>query len=154
MATFNELLAVAETSQPGIYVATILADIDGDGTIEQVQYGSHPNDHFGISPEVREAITDWMNHRKPVTPYVPPTAEQLRANFPPLTGRQLLRVLYDIGITEDQIDAGLNGDAVALIEWKKASSYERLHPLIVEMATAFNLPPEQVDNLWEYALTI
>ena len=154
MAEFIELLAVAATPQPEVYVATILADIDGDGVIEQVPYGSLPNDRFGIAPEVRAAVTEWINRHKPVTPYVPPTVDQLRAAMTPLTGRQLLRVLYDIGITEEQIDAGLSGDAVALIEWKKASSYERLHPLIVQMAVTFNLPPEQVDHLWEYALTI
>jgi hypothetical protein len=154
MAQFIELLAVAQTHQPEIYIVDLLIDFDGDGTIERVQYGSHPDDHFGIATEVREAVTDWINHRKPVVPYVPPKVEQLRADMLPLTGRQLLRALFDIGITEDQIDAGLNGDPVALIEWKKAGSYERLHPLIIQMAASFNLPPEQVDSLWDYALTI
>lgn len=154
MASFSTLLAVAATPQPDVYVATILADIDGDGTLEMASYGSYPDDNFGIAPQVRSAITDWIDEGKPVSPYVPLTAEQLRAGMTPLTRRQLLRALYDIGLTEADVDAALSGDAVGTIEWKNANSFERLHPLMGGVATIFNLPPEQVDSLWGYALTI
>ncbi|MDX0568615.1 hypothetical protein GOL81_23150 [Sinorhizobium medicae] len=154
MASLTDLLAVAETPQPDVYIATILADIEGDGTIEMVPYGSYPHDNFGIAPQVRSAIADWINDGKPVSPYVPPTAEQLRAAMTPLTRRQLLRVLFDIGITEADVDAALSEDAVGTIEWKNANSFERLHPLMGGVAAVFNLPPEQVDSLWGYALTI
>lgn len=100
-------------------------------------------------------------------------------HFTPLTARQLLLALRSIGITADMVDAQINALAeaqiedaesitdpderqeaidqielerdMALIEWRHASHYERTHPLLDQLAEAFELPPEQVDALWLWA---
>jgi hypothetical protein len=74
--------------------------------------------------------------------------------YPGLTARQLRLMLLSIGITPAMVDAEIAAIAdppdrtAAQIEWEYASSYERTHPLIDQMAAAFSLPPEQVDALW------
>ena len=37
------------------------------------------------------------------------------------------------------------------IEWKHATQFERNHPLVLSLADEFELPAEQVDDLWEWA---
>lgn len=151
MARFIQLQAVAAHSIPNHYVATIVADIDDDGNYETVSYGVLPDDNHGIAPEVRAAVVEWINDGYAVAPYVPPTPERLRAVMPTISRRQLLLALFSIGITEDQIDAALVNDAEGMIEWKNATDYERLHPLITDLSGHFGLPPEQVDSLWLWA---
>ena len=74
--------------------------------------------------------------------------------FAPLTARQLRLALLSAGITPAMVDVEIaaitdeTDRAAAEIEWEYASSYERTHPLIDQMAAAFELPPEQVDTLW------
>lgn len=50
---------------------------------------------------------------------------------------------------------GLSGEdfarAAALIEWQAAGLYNRDHPLVAELALAFDLPETQVDDLWRWA---
>lgn len=148
MARFVELIAVARQVTPNCYTATIIADIDGDGTTEEVLYGVVPDDNYGIAPQVKAAVTDWIDEGKPVAAYVPPTLEEIRAYMPKLTRRQLLLGLLSIGITEISVDAALVNDAEGMIEWKNASSFERTHPLISGLSVIFGLPDSQVDSLW------
>jgi hypothetical protein len=79
------------------------------------------------------------------------------AKPPALTRRQLRLGLLSIGLTNDDIETHIasieepSERAAALIEWQDASSYERDHPVLVDVATALGLPPEQVDALWLWA---
>ena len=79
------------------------------------------------------------------------------APAPSLTRRQLLLGLLAIGITGADVEAqlGLIEDpqerAAALIEWQAAGLYNRDHPLVAELALAFDLPETQVDDLWRWA---
>lgn len=74
--------------------------------------------------------------------------------YPNLTARQLRLMLLNIGITETMVNDEIAAIAdeversTAQIEWKFASTYERHHPLIDQMASAFQLLPTQVDDLW------
>ena len=95
----------------------------------------------------------FVNPPEPEPPvYVPPPPV-----FPKLTRRQLRLGLLNIGITADIVEAQLNAiadpmdRAAAMIEWQDASSYERDHPVLVQVAAALNLPTEQVDALWMWA---
>lgn len=75
----------------------------------------------------------------------------------PLTRRQAKLGLLSIGITGAMIDArisaieDLNEQEYARIEWEEASLIERDHPLVADLAQAFDLPPSQVDDLWLWA---
>ncbi|MDM8344525.1 hypothetical protein P8H26_03855 [Pseudochrobactrum sp. sp1633] len=41
----------------------------------------------------------------------------------------------------------------AVIEWQDASEYLRLHPLLNEVAAHLSLTQEQVDVMWQQALS-
>ncbi|ADZ72397.1 hypothetical protein [Polymorphum gilvum] len=74
--------------------------------------------------------------------------------LPVITARQCRLMLLAVGITPAMVEAELGAiqdetdRARALIEWEYASAYERTHPLIDQMAAAFDLPAVQVDALW------
>ncbi|TCV62300.1 hypothetical protein [Neorhizobium sp. S3-V5DH] len=153
MTQFHQLLSVAEQPIPDHYSVTIMADILGDGTSHEVVYGITPGDQEGIAPEVRAAVVEWINYGHPVAPYSPPTVEQTRALMPKLTRRQLMLALATIGVMEEAVASTIT-DTVDLIEWKNASTFERLNPLLNEVADNLGLPQEQVDGLWNWALQL
>lgn len=101
-------------------------------------------------------VTDQMTYDAEVVRIT----EEARANMPTLTRRQLRLALLSVGITaadvEGHIDAIVDPTerAAAFIEWEDASSYERNHLLVGEIATEMELPPEQVDALWMWAAGI
>ena len=79
------------------------------------------------------------------------------APCPSLTRRQLLLGLLSIGITSDDVEAQIaliedpQERAASMIEWQAAGLYNRDHPLVAELALAFDLPESQVDDLWRWA---
>lgn len=89
-----------------------------------------------------------------------PTPEELRARMQPLTARQLRLGLIANSITLASVQTIIDGisDPVeretALVEWEYATTFVRLHPLIVQVAAALSLTPEQVDTMWEAALSL
>lgn len=92
-----------------------------------------------------------------IAPYVPPpapTTEELRAQMPSISKRQLRLTLVRNGISLTDLDAAIlaMGDE-AVIEWQDASEYRRLHPLLNQVATHLSLTQEQVDAMWQQALT-
>ncbi len=92
-----------------------------------------------------------------ISPYVPPpapTTEELRAQMPSISKRQLRLTLVRNGISLTDLDAAIlaMGDE-AVIEWQDASEYRRLHPLLNQVATHLSLTQEQVDAMWQQALT-
>lgn len=78
----------------------------------------------------------------------------------PISPRQMLIGLLSIDITEAMVLAELETiadpqeRAIALIEWHKATTIERDHPLVDDLASTFALPPEQVDALWRWAASL
>lgn len=78
----------------------------------------------------------------------------------PISPRQMLIGLLSIDITEAMVLAELETiadpqeRAIALIEWHKATTIERDHPLVADLAATFELPPEQVDALWRWAASL
>lgn len=87
----------------------------------------------------------------------PPVVEAPPVVLLSLTRRQLRLALLSIEVTAADVEAVIadivdpTERAAALIEWEDASSYERDHPLIADVAEAMELPPEQVDALWLWA---
>ncbi|RVJ51463.1 hypothetical protein [Sinorhizobium meliloti] len=144
----NSVSTVTATNDPGVFILRCNIT-DMEGSTYDTDYCSHPDDRFGLNPTIRRWLTD--NPQFPVQPYVPPTVEEMRALLRTLSRRQLLLALNSIGITEAQIDEKLVGDVAGMIEWKNASMFERLHPLITDLSGLFGLPPEQVDSLWSWA---
>ena len=82
------------------------------------------------------------------------TPEQRRALMPPISKRQLRLTLVRNGISLSDLDtATLAMGDEAVIEWQDASEYRRLHPLLNQVATHLSLTQEQVDAMWQQALT-
>ena len=79
--------------------------------------------------------------------------------LPSLTARQFKLGLVRNGITLTSIEALLSGesDPVArednTIEWTYSSTFERDHPLVISLSASLGLSAEQVDAMWEAALT-
>lgn len=85
-----------------------------------------------------------------------PTPEELRAALPPLTARQIRLALVQLAqVPLSQVQTALEGlgDESALIEWEYATTFDRMHPLIEVLGGALDLEPEQIDAMWQVALT-
>ncbi|MER9178931.1 hypothetical protein [Mesorhizobium sp. M0767] len=89
-----------------------------------------------------------------------PTEEDLRALLTPLTPRQLCMMLPVLGLSEAAIATQIEAipDATdrlrADIEWRKATSFSRNHPLVLSLSAALQFEPSELDDLWVYASTI
>lgn len=154
MATLIELTGLAETATVGVYVATIIADVDDHGDHEEIEYGVVPGDTAGIALDVSAAVQTWLNNGGQVQPYTPPTDEQLREEMPPLSARQFRLGLITSGRVLEQVDEAIAAiedaqeRAAAQIEWQYATSFRRLHPLVVNLSIHLGFTPEEVDALW------
>lgn len=143
-----------------------------------MQYRNATYNEFGtIDMEILHPLLGWIpftatehdteeqgrnlfNHAKTfasIEPYTPPpplTKEQMRRTMPQLTRRQLLLTLYSIGVTEEAVTSRLADDPEGLIEWKHATAFERLHPLIPLLGSILGIPEEQIDALWVWGASV
>lgn len=147
MMELHQLISVTATAEPDVYIASVdLTDNHGERYV--ADYASREGDTFGLAPEVRSAVLQWIADGKPVEPYVAPP---LVAILPSLTPRQVRLGLLSVGITEGAVEAALEDDPEALIEWRYATSIERQHPLVTSLGEHFELPAAQIDTLWLWA---
>ena len=84
----------------------------------------------------------------PIAPYEAPPVV-----YPDLTARQLRLGLLGAGITPAMVDQVIGQlpspqKEAAQIEWEYANVYNRDHPLVLQIAPAFNLTTDQVNQLW------
>lgn len=161
---FIRLKSVKETGTPNTYIATIdfeLIDSDTGELLEthlDVDYGVTPEDTFGIAPDVRNAVEEWISQGNTPEPYTPPSPEEVRASMPPLTARQFRLGLVGNGISLDSVQEAINSipsetdRAVAQVEWEFATSFVRTHPLISQIGAELSLSPEAIDAMWMAAL--
>jgi hypothetical protein len=82
---------------------------------------------------------------------------QARALATPLPRADFLLALLSMGRTEDDVLAAIAHlpdaeQAAAEILFRHRDSYRRNHPLVVAMAPALGLTPEQVDAAWVQAV--
>ena len=88
------------------------------------------------------------------------TDEQRRAGLPALSPRQMRLVMLSLGMTDYDVTARIEQiedeteRAAALIDWQWATRYERLHPLVVQLAADMEFEPLQFDALWAYAMDL
>lgn len=146
IAELHELISVTETEEADCFLAQVdLTDMTGERSV--LPYVARKGDTFGLAPQVWGAITAWIADGKPVLPAPPPEPEPLV----PLSPRQIRLALNSIQLTEADVEAALAGNPDGLVEWRWATRYDRDHPLVVSLATHFNLPSEQIDTLWRWA---
>lgn len=82
------------------------------------------------------------------------------ANFKPLTRRQFMRTLvlqgYDLDLIEGEINKIEDKPTrqLALIDWKESTEFQRTDSTLIMMATMLGLSSEQIDTMWQFALTL
>lgn len=79
--------------------------------------------------------------------------EIVSIKYDPITPRQLRLALLQIGITPDMVTAAIDQmdeptKTAAQIEWEYALEVKRDHPLIDQLAAAFDKTAEDVDALF------
>lgn len=131
------------------------------GVEYSVEHGYSPDDPHGLSPVLKDWIEDHPEF--PIGAYAPPpppTLEELRAQIPPLTARQLRLGLVRHGIslssvtvTIEAMPAGPEKEK-AQIEWEYATTFNRMHPLIATVGAALNLTDIQIDAMWRAAVQL
>ncbi|MGU3575632.1 hypothetical protein ACLBWZ_08865 [Brucellaceae bacterium C25G] len=141
----------------------LMVDMDYTGTLGRGRavYAYRASDTY--SP-LTPLISKWLDDNNPeILPYVvpsSPTSEEERAQMPPLTRRQLRLTLLRSGIPLAHVEACIAAMPEGLekqeaeIEWADASQFSRLHPTLLLVVDGLNLTAEQVDKMWEYALTV
>lgn len=92
-----------------------------------------------------------------------PTPEEARENMPVLTARQFWKAALEIDITEDSLVTEMADPSSpcfvsdekerqdAIVDIRKATTFERTYPTLNKLATAKGIPPEQLDSLWSWA---
>ncbi len=150
--------SVTQSQTADVYILDVeITDLNGEAY--RCDYVSLPDDRFGLAPTIRQWLMDNAGNFE-VTPFVPPTASEIRAGLPPLSPRQLRLGLAREGVSSKSVEAALDalpeGQAKeeAEIEWEYATSYQRTAPALLTIAAAIGLTPERVDTMWEKALLI
>lgn len=152
----NQVYSAKATQEPGVVILSCnLTDMNG--ATYDCEYCSRPDDPYGLNPVIRAWIAANQAQIQPYVEPPPPTAEELRAAMPRLTGRQLRLGLLGAGISPSTVTAqieampaGVEREA-ALIEWEYASYYTRQHALIATLGGLLGLNPAQIDTMWTAA---
>ncbi|MCA4779753.1 hypothetical protein IF090_08945 [Acinetobacter towneri] len=76
-----------------------------------------------------------------------------RSLLPKLSKRQFALYLYDNNMY-DQVIQAIEANPRFKIEYDTVSEIERLSPTVAYMTTLLDLTEEQVDEMWEHALTL
>ena len=126
--------------------------IEGDVRANVAYRASDP--YSLLTPLITQWLSDNPHQILPYVPPLPPTPEELRELMPFISKRQLRLTLVRNDVSLAELDAAIlaMGDE-AIIEWQDASEYKRLHPLLNQVAAFLSLSQEQVDIMWEQALT-
>jgi hypothetical protein len=132
--------------------------------LTRLRSGDYPTPAEGEEPlfvrEDDEALVD-ATWNTPIEIVLPSSQEIARRSMPALSPRQLCLVMLMVGLRESDLEQQimtLVPDPVeqefTLIEWRKATSIKRLHPMVEEIREAMNFDPVQFDDLWNFGLTL
>lgn len=153
----HQIISVTATNEESTYVAEVDMT-DKDGFRYTAPYSSRPEDTFGLAPAVRAAIVEWIGEGKEVKPYEPPTPEEIRAAMPPLQ-KWRFETMIDINGLREGIDQAIAGmpepqRTIAINKRNYVPEFFRDDPLFEELGPALGMTPEQIDDMWEQALTL
>ncbi len=114
------------------------------------------------TPKPSQFHTEWDEKN---TVWLDPRTEEekftyKRSQYPKLTRYQFLRCLLENGYKSDVIETQILtiGDEftreITLLGFKEATNFARIDESIFAMQSVLNLSDEQVDGMWEHALTL
>lgn len=119
---------------------------------------SYADDTFGLNPTIRQWLED--NPEFPIDPYAEPTVEQKRANMQSLSRVEFRTAFKNAGMTTAVIIAAIASVANESeqedlqIVWEDAQTFKRLDPLVQLIASRAGKTAEEIDAIWNSALTI
>jgi hypothetical protein len=122
-------------------------------------YVSRPGDLYGLNPFIQQWLID-NEGSYVIKQYMPPTSEEIRASM-----LSLNRVAFRTAFKNSGMNTAVINSAIAAIEnederenmqiiWEDALSFLRLDPFVLMVAAYAGKTPEQVDTLWNEALTV
>lgn len=110
-------------------------------------------DESGLSP----MLTQWLANNEgnyEIIPYVPPTAEEVRAGMLPLPRAAFRKAFKDAGMTTAVIVAAIfsvedEGEQEDLqIAWEDSVEFRRLDPLVLLIADRAGKTADEIDAVW------
>lgn len=102
---------------------------------------------------IRMSIEDVDKHCNPEKYLTEDTATLKRQQIPKLSKRQFSLYLYDNDLY-DQVMNAISADTRFKIEFDTVSNIERLSTTVSDMSTLLGWTDDQVDSMWEQALTL
>ena len=161
MFVINSVTKITRDSDgSSLIVECNISTASGDDAFD-AKHAYRDDDPHGLSPVIKQWIADHPDF--PIDPYVAPeplTPEELRAKMPPLTARQFRLGLVAGGKSPAQVDTAIAAmpegadKETAKIEWEYATTFKRTHPLITTLGAALSLTPENIDTLWNNAVSL
>lgn len=158
MTQLHNILGAVYTEPAPSTVMSVLVD----ATIEQVRdeftFIYRPEDPFG---DLNPQITAWFfDHPEfEIEPYVePPEPEPVDPLTIELPRREFRRALLHNGMDTATILSVINAISDPTereemqIWWEDTQSFQRQHPVLVQMVAAAGLTPEQGDVIWTYGV--
>lgn len=153
----HKILSVSETEEVGVYISSVdITDKNGERYV--TDYVSRPDDDYGLAPTIRSKIDQWITDGKPVAPYEPPTPEEIREMMPPLQKWRFETVIALEGLKDD-IDTAIENlpepqKTIAKNKREFVPEFYRTDPLFDLLGSLIGKTPEEIDTLWEQALTL
>lgn len=143
-----------------IHAGIVVEVIETDHKIEDLYHPDIAASFMEVTDDVEPGWT--YTDGKLAAPVAPtltaPTPEQIRAAMPALSPRQFWLAASRINITKADVLALVDamGDKQAAadmrIEITETVSFQRTNPAVDQLATLLNIPPEQLDSLWTWAV--
>lgn len=118
---------------------------------------SYPEGTISV-PLQPSADYEWLDGAWVHVPPARPTPDEVRAQLPAITRRQLRLTLVRNGITLGAVSAMIEAmpDGLpkeeARIEWADATTFDRLHPTLILIGEGLGMTADQVDMLWQQAM--
>lgn len=121
-----------------------------------IPFTANPND---VELHGRMIYADIVSSGVPITPYKPPTVEQLRETMEPLSQKQMRLQLWSQGLGSAKIDEAIaslvaeDQDRAAII-FNHETRFTRLDPSVIVVLGKLGMTDEQMDAFWDAALKI
>lgn len=123
-----------------------------------------PNDRIvlGIDADAEDISEGLLYVDGAIVPAPAPTAEEIRANLPDISPRQLWLMALDIGITKESVLAAIDamGDTIEAkrlrieIAEPPVTGYKRNHHAVEVLRQMLGIPLETFDTHWQEASTL
>lgn len=124
--------------------------------------------YYKLNNEVFAFDSDQLDYVKPemvemteaeIKEHLNPPQPPIEETLPPLTRRQFKLALLENGLLEQvDVEIAAISDPVTKqriqIEYAESTTFERLSPAVIYMCSMLGLTDEQINTMWQQALTL